>query len=68
MMKIKVYDLAEIPAPRRRSGAGDLQPGHAELGVALDLEQLVREGDDLVPMGHGPRLYGRLTKIGRCSA
>lgn len=26
MMKIKVYDLAEIPAPRRRSGAGDLQP------------------------------------------
>ena len=54
--------------PRHVVGAGDLQPGHAELGVALDLEQLVREGDDLVPAGHGPRLYGRPTKIGRCSA
>src|SRR3989304_1219743 len=50
-------DLAHV------GGAGDLQPGHSELGAALDLEQLVREGDDLVPMGHEPRLYGRKVKV-----
>jgi hypothetical protein len=38
--------------PRDLLGPDDLEPGAAVLREALDLEQLVREGDDLVPGGH----------------
>ena len=44
--------------------ADDLQPGTAEFGKPLDLQPLVRVGDDLVPAGHG-RILGRVAEPGK---
>ena len=44
---------------RRR--AHDLKPGTAEFGKPVDLQPLVRIGDDLVPVGHGG-ILGRWQK------
>ena len=41
----------------------NLQAGRAVLGEAFDLEQLVREADDLVALSHGP-IIATLSALG----
>ena len=48
---------------RHLVGAEHLQPGRAVFGEAVDLEQLVREADDLVALSHGP-IIATLSALG----
>ena len=51
----RARDAAE--QQRHLVGADHLEPGRRELRPALDLEQRVRVGDDLVPAGHAHSLW-----------